>query len=404
MLTLSDSENYYTLDSLKEKLIKEKNEKAIQILNSYINNIETLTNDIKKKENLLLYYNLKLNKIKDEYDEINNEIKEEENVLIEKYISAVEKEEFYLSPSNLNIKDLSERARAKKNKYNIMKEEYDYAKLYINKEEEKLEDNINNLSEKERKLFIILKDHLLNDKDLNKIKDDYDILSENSIYSRIIMNNIDFIRETKNKMRNKKHEINDIKNEIKYDYEKKARKNINHLNYNDNISMLKNSNNINNSYDNINTSMLNNTDTSFLFNNDLNKTDLSLLNNNISTNLNKTFYLRANKSLVNISNNTKKMKSYSLFLKTDSSEKNKKRNVHLCKRLLNNYCNKYGDKNKEFMFDIKLKEKKNQSMPKSLYHQRKRIREDLGDYIYINGNRYKQSLIGKATNTINGVY
>ena len=43
-------------------------------------------------------------------------------------------------------------------------------------------------------------------------------------------------------------------------------------------------------------------------------------------------------------------------------------------------------------------------MPKNPYHQRRKIRENFSDYIYINGNRYKQSLIGKATNTVNGVY
>ena len=98
------------------------------------------------------------------------------------------------------------------------------------------------------------------------------------------------------------------------------------------------------------------------------------------------------------------MKSHSLILKTDSSDKNKKRDKYLCKRLLKNYCNKYSERNKEFMFDLNLKEKKNQSMPKSLYKERKSKRENMDDYIYIHGNKYKQSLIGKATNTINGVY
>ena len=39
-----------------------------------------------------------------------------------------------------------------------------------------------------------------------------------------------------------------------------------------------------------------------------------------------------------------------------------------------------------------------------VYAAEKIKRENMDDYIYINGNRYKQSLIGKATNTINGVY
>ena len=419
MLSISDSENYYTLDSLIEKLRKEKNEKAIQTVNSHINNIKTLSNEIKKKENLLLYYNLKMNKIKDEFDEINNEIKDEENDLIERYISSVEKEEYYLSPSNLEIKDLSERARAKKNKYNKMKEDYEYSKLYIDKEEEQLEESINNLSNKEKDLFIILKEYLLNEKDMNKIKDEFDILSENKSFNETMRNNMTFIRETKNIMRNKRNEIRGIKKEIKNNYDKKVRKNMNHINYNDNLSVVKNNNNIINnniSFGNINTSLVNDSTRSFLFNDDINKTNTSI-QNNISTNLNKTFFLRANKSHIDnamtfndtiISQNHKKIKSCSLFLKTDSSDRynlnHKNKNIYLCKRLLKNYCNKYAENNKEFMFDMKLKEKQNQSMPKNLYHQRKKIREESDDFIYINGNRYKQSLIGKATNTVNGVY
>ena len=42
MLSLSESENFCTLDSLKEKLKKEKNDKAIQKINSYIENIKLL--------------------------------------------------------------------------------------------------------------------------------------------------------------------------------------------------------------------------------------------------------------------------------------------------------------------------------------------------------------------------
>ncbi len=113
MLSLSDSENNTSFDSLKEKLQKENNEKAIKLLNTYIDNISSLSNEIKNKENLLLYYNLKLNKIKDEYDEINKEIIEEENNLIDTYISSVEEEDFYLSPQ-LEIKDICERAKEKK--------------------------------------------------------------------------------------------------------------------------------------------------------------------------------------------------------------------------------------------------------------------------------------------------
>ena len=404
MLSESDSENNNSFESLIEKMRKAKNKKGIEILNTYINNIRTLSNEIKKKENLLLYYNLKLNKIKDEYDEINNEIIEEENDLIEKYISAVEKEEYYLSPSNLEIKDLSERARQKKSNFTKIKDEYDYAKLYLNKDEEDLDESINNLTEKEKNIYTILKEYLINDKSLNKIKDDYDLLNGNENYNEIIRNNMEFIRDTKNKLRKKKKEINEIRNEIKNNYEKKTRKNMNHLNYNDNLNSLKN---------NFNNKNYTSYDDTISHNDDLNKTNITI-QNNLIPNLNKTFYLRVNKSIYGndmtinstnrLSKNSKKNNSCSLFLKTDSSEKFNTKDKHLCKRLLKNYCNKYIDKNKEFLFDLKIKERKNQSMPKNLYHQRKQRREEKNNFIYINGNKYKQSLIGKATNTVNGVY
>ena len=417
MLSISESEDDNSFDLLMEKLRKEKNEKSIEKINSYIEVIKALSNEIKNKENILLFYNLKLNKIKDEYDEINNEIIEEENDLIEKYMSSVEQEEFFLSPSNLEIKDISERARKKKINYDKTKEDYNYEKIYINKEEEELDECINNLPDDEHDIFIILKELLLNDKDMNKIKDDLDLFTQNrnKNYNDIIRKNNNLIREIKDKLKGKRDEIKEIRKEIKNNYDKKARKNMNHLNYSENISIVKSSNikkNINNTYDiNIENSILNNNSNNsfFLYNDDLNKTNISM-QNNISTNLNKTFYLRANKSLsMNGITGNKKIKSYTQFLKTDTTErfsadnKTKKKNVYICKRLLKNYCNKYADKNKEFIFDIKMKEK-NRSMPKNLYKQRKMIREELSNYIYINGNKYKQSIIGKATDTINGVY
>ncbi len=191
MLSISESEDDNSFDLLMEKLRKEKNEKSIEKINSYIEVIKALSNEIKNKENILLFYNLKLNKIKDEYDEINNEIIEEENDLIEKYMSSVEQEEFFLSPSNLEIKDISERARKKKINYDKTKEDYNYEKIYINKEEEELDECINNLPDDEHDIFIILKELLLNDKDMNKIKDDLDLFTQNrnKNYNDIIRKN-----------------------------------------------------------------------------------------------------------------------------------------------------------------------------------------------------------------------
>ena len=65
-----------------------------------------------------------------------------------------------------------------------------------------------------------MKQHLLHDKNLNQIKDYYNLLSENDIYDEIIRENMNLIKDIKNKMRNKKNELNDIRKEIK-----KAKKN-----------------------------------------------------------------------------------------------------------------------------------------------------------------------------------
>ena len=426
MLSSSESENFYTLESLMEKTKKEKDKRTVKVLDPYIEKIINLTNDIKKKENLLLYYNLKINKIKDEYDELTKDLIDEENILIETFITAIEKEEFYQSPANLELKDLAERAREKKSKYSKIKDDYDYDKLYMDKREQELQDRIDGLSNEEHNLYLILKEHILNDKDMNKIKGDLEMLSDdnNNNFNEIIKNNKPFLREAKSKMKDRKNELNNIRNEIKNINDKKARKSMNHLNFNNNMSIIK-THSDNNSNNN---SMLDNSNNnSFLFNSDLNKTNSDI--NNPITNLNKTYYLRTNKPFYNSknilmnrnnygnntinngSNNNFKIKSYSNFLNTDSSDKcsinhkNGKRNVCICKKLLKNYCNKYSDKNSDFMVDLKMKDKKkNPSVPKSLYEQRRIIREGIDDYIYINGNRYKQSLIGKATNTVNGVY
>ena len=427
MLTISESDSFHTLESLKEKAKKEKDEKTLKILDPYIEKIQSLSNDIKKKENLILYSNLKLNKIKDEYDEISKELIEEENSLIETYITAIEKEEFYLSPSNIELKELAEKAREKKKMYNKLKDDYDYDKIYMDKKEEELQDRINSLSDKEQILYKIIKEYILNDKDIKKIKNNLGLLSDDNYdeneCNEIIKNNKPFIRETKTKMRNKKNELNDIRKEIKTNNDKKAQRSINHLNYNNNnVSIIKtqgdDENHTNNSIlDNSNNiTYINN---SFFCNTDLNSTQ-----NNRITNLNKTYYLRTNKPFINMkqsfnkinhtvnstNNNNLQIKNNSPFLKTDSSDKacnfnrNGRKDMYICRRLLKNYCNKFGNRNNDFLVDLKLKEKENQSMPKSLYEQRRIIRENSDDYVYFNGNRYKQSLIGKATNTVNGVY
>ena len=60
---MSDSESFYTLESLIEKCKKEKDARTLKILDPYIAHIRTLSNELKKRENLIIYSNLKINKI-----------------------------------------------------------------------------------------------------------------------------------------------------------------------------------------------------------------------------------------------------------------------------------------------------------------------------------------------------
>ena len=75
----------------------------------------------------------------------------------------------------------------------------------INKEEEELDECINNLPDDEHDIFIILKELLLNDKDMNKIKDDLDLFTQNrnKNYNDIIRKNNNLIREIKDKLKSK---------------------------------------------------------------------------------------------------------------------------------------------------------------------------------------------------------
>lgn len=410
-------------DKLISKKKEERKRLILKILTPYLKELITLTDDIKKSEGNIIFYNLKLQKIKDEYTNIKSRLLKEENNLIESYISFIEKEEFYLSPSRIELKDLAEKARDRKLKLQNLKNEYETDKMYMDSREEDLKNIINNLPEDEHTMYQILKDYILNDKDLTKIKNDFELYPSSNVSSIILQNSKTFFREAKKKLKDKKNEINRIRDEIKNMYDKKAQRSLNHLNYfHNNISMIANNTNY------INTLLDNSNNNSFFLNYEITRTNESIQNNPIN-NLNKTFYLRTYKNFYcktnahnnrnyalssatntcnNIYRNNTRLKSYSSILNTDSSGRfsiHNNKNAKICKRLLKNYCNKCTEKNKEFIFDLKLREiNRNNSMPKSLYQQRRLIRENIDDYIYINGKKFKQSLIGKAINKVNGVY
>lgn len=431
-----DSGSNYTYESLLEKITKEKDAKLIPKLQPYFTKIISLVNDIKEKETTINYYQLKLEKIKDEYSKINLRIDSEENELTTNYISVIENEEFYLNPHDPELKELAERARGKKQKFSEIQQKYEDDKINLAEYEKNFQNDLENLSNDDQKLYLILKEYILHDKDLSKIKNDLDFMGipENKT-KELLKNNKEFLREAKLATKEKKDELVNLKKEIKNINNNKTMKNINHTNFINNMSAIKFKSDINSNnsliFDNNNNNQHNHSlNNSMLINNNENNNNSTKL-----VNLNKTFYLRTNKSnlenmknLRNFDNNPEK-KSYSLrkdkknlsypkYINSDdysllmSDEKRGKKQNSICKRLIKNYCNKLIDynnngnrNNEEFLMEMKLKnEGKNNSTGKSLYQQRKERRDNLDSYVFINGNRYKQSVIGKATDTINGVY
>ena len=433
-----DSCSDCSYESLLMKYMKEKDAKILPKLQPYFLKIISLVQDIKEKEIALNYYSLKLAKIKDEYPKINKKLDEKESILMSTFINSIETEEFYLDPHDPEIKELAERARDRKKKYNDIQDIYNDDKDNIRENEKNFQNELDNLSNDDQKLYLILKEYLLHDKDISKIKNDLDFMGipENKIKA-ILRDNKAFLREAKNKTRDKKNELINLKKEVKAMDNNKTMKTTNHLNFTNNMSAIKYKSDISNNnsmfYDNINN--INNNinqslDNSFIFSNDLNRTNCSVPYNATKlTNLNKTFYLRTNKSnfenmrnLNNFDNNPEKPpysgykhknKSCSRFIRTEdnmlSDDAKGKRKNSICRKLLKNYYNKMidsnSDNNENFLIEMKLKkDNKNNSTGKSLLQQRKEKRENLDSYIFIHGNRYKQSAIGKATNSINGVY
>ena len=436
-----DSCSDCSYESLLMKYMKEKDAKILPKLQPYFLKIISLVQDIKEKEIALNYYNLKLAKIKDEYPKINKKLDEKESILMSTFINSIETEEFYLDPHDPEIKELAERARDRKKKYNDIQDIYNDDKDNIRENEKNFQNELDNLPNDDQKLYLILKEYLLHDKDISKIKNDLDFMGipENKVKA-ILRDNKAFLREAKNKTHDKKNELINLKKEVKTVNNFKTMKTMNHLNFTNNVSAIKyksdsnnnsmiyDNNNINN---NINNNMNQTLDNSFIFCNDLNRTNCSIPYGATKlTNLNKAFYLRTNRSnfenmqnLNNFDNNQEKLpysgnkyknKSCSRFIRTEdnilSDGKKGKRKDSICKKLLKNYYNKMIDsnrdnRNEDFLIEMKLKrDNKNKSAGKSLYQQRREKRENMDSYIFIHGNKYKQSAIGKATNTINGVY
>lgn len=413
-----EEEEQNNTDSIIKKLKKEKNKKILKIIEPYFSKINELSKEISEKDKILAYYKIKLDKIKDEYNSINNELNDEENNLNEKFLSKIEKENFYLSPSEMELKELAEKAREKKKEYNKTLQDYSDCKLNLDDKENDIKTQVESLSNNDQQLYLILKEYILNDKDINNIKKDFS-LNNTKNGKNLIDDKLMFLRETKNKLKEKKTELNNLKRQIKNKKENKLRKAMNHLNYDNNLSIIKSHSDISNNtsfldnYENDNDKTENN---SFLLSCELNRTNSSIGASRCG-NVNKTYYLRTNKSYYDNREYKNKHKNHTLnkdnkkLLNTDEPLiENKKRvkNLCVCKRLLKNYCNKNKsvDLNNNFILDLKLKGTitKKEENSKSLFQQRKEKRQDIDSYIYIHGNAYKQSLIEKATSSLNGVY
>ena len=392
-----------------------------EILNNYFNEISKLNREVQNKEKIIELYKFKYFNFKQNYDEIISNLNNENNKLTEEFINAIENEEFFHSPIDVEIKDLIEKIKEKKLKFHKKKEEFKLNQISLNQKKKSLNNKINQLNSEQKELYFYLKNLFLNNNNNQNNNNNNDYLIENNNENYLINTNEDFFIKNKDI-------INEIKNETK-DYLIKI----------ENFKKLKNKKNLLKTDTNINFNRKNsigkkrvksvnlttskifkNNSFSLPFNNYLKNSNLSSIqinkedknsfyldNNNIHTmnfDFNKNFdFYNNNYNIINPN------KSFYLLLNTRLEQKSKSKSEislydlggkKICPKLYRNY--KFNIKDDLNSSPNKIKKRSN-SLNRSEYNLRMEKRENTKGNICINGKYYIQQTIGKATNTINGI-
>ncbi len=397
---------------------------SILIIKPYFSTILNLNKELHKQETLIEFYKIKCNNLNKMIEKKKKEIEKEEINLTNVFISTVEKEDFFINPTDYELKDIIEKAKIKKKDYEKKKDDYIKIKKTLEQNRNNLNLKMNKLSIEQLELFNLIKDIILNniniDDENNELIQKYDkkIINENkNLIKRInekcleYKKNIDSLQKEINTKKNRKslHSNKLRKRSLKTKEKSLSLKNKN-FNINNEISTNNNYKPIKNLDKSKNNSSfssipINNNISSFIeVNNNQNLslnlplscrlTNTNIYNHNNSDirikNLNKSFYLLRNKRIEDDS-------KYSLNISHDIILYG-----NLCTRLLNNYKRDLrlieslspSDKNKN----------KKRSHSNTCSHFKKiEDKENLKNEIFFNNKYYKQNTIDFINESDSGI-
>ena len=391
-----------------------------EILNPYFKKISQLNKEVQNKEKIIEFYKLKYLNIKQNYDEIISNLNKENNKLTEDFINAIENEEFFHSPIDVEIKDLIEKIKEKKLKFHKKKEEFKLNQILLNQKKKSLNNKINQLNSEQKELYFYLKNLFLNNNNNNNNNNNFNDFKNNNFNENSLSNlnedffikNKDLINEIKTETKDYLIKIDKIK---KLKNKKKPLKTDTNINYNrknssgkkrfKSVNLTTSKNFKNNSFSLPLNNILKNSSLSSIQNNKDDKNSFYLENNNNNIHsINFDFY--NNNNNYNIINPNK---SFYLLMNTRLEQKTKSNlefslddlgGKKICPKLFRNY--EFNIKDDLNSSQIKNKKRSNSSNT-SEYNLRMKKRENTKGNICINGKYFKQETIGKATNTINGI-
>ncbi len=189
----------------------------VLILKKYFSTILNLNKELHNQETLIEFYKIKCNNLNIINEKKKKEIEEKENQLTEIFITMVENENFFINASEIELKDIIEKAKEKKKNYNKKKENYIKSKKILEQTKNDLNLKIKELSAKQLESFNLIKDIILNN--INLEDEDNEIIQKYD--KELIKQNKKLIKDLKEKCLEYKNNIDFLKNEIDKQNQKK---------------------------------------------------------------------------------------------------------------------------------------------------------------------------------------
>ena len=168
----------------------------VLILKKYFSTILNLNKELHNQETLIEFYKIKCNNLNIINEKKKKEIEEKENQLTEIFITMVENENFFITASEIELKDIIEKAKEKKKNYNKKKEDYIKSKKILEQTKNDLNLKIKDLSAKQLESFNLIKDIILNN--INLEDEDNEIIQKYD--KELIKQNKKLIKDLKEKL------------------------------------------------------------------------------------------------------------------------------------------------------------------------------------------------------------